>query len=129
MRHGYRVRKGQAFLEAARSAYENGHLETALSRAYYAAYHLAAAVLAEKAGIYRARWDHLILHREFLDRFCRRGYLFSRADGDDLADLLNARYDADYNDVSFTARGVERLLGRAEALCAKALRVMAGEAP
>lgn len=119
MHHEYRVEKADRFLQAAHLAYEHGHYETSVSRAYYAVFHLVAWVLLERRGVDRNRWDHVQLHKEFLDNFCKRGFLFSAADGDVVAKLLEARRHADYDDVRFERQEVERLVTRATSLCAK----------
>jgi uncharacterized protein (UPF0332 family) len=117
--HDYRVEKAKRFLESAHLALEHGYYETAVSRAYYSVYHLVAWALMEHRGIDRSRWDHFQIVNEFYNHFCKRGYLFSMADGRDLQQLLDSRLDADYANVDFNNRKTARLLERAGALANK----------
>ena len=111
--------KAQRFLAAAQLAFEHGQYESAVSRAYYAAYHMVAWVLLERGNIDRERWDHIQLHKAFVESFCKKGFLFTAADGDLVKELQDERADADYQNVRFNQRRVERLIARTDALCAK----------
>lgn len=46
----YRVEKAERMMAAAEAANAGGHWESAVSRAYYAVYHLVVELLAENAG-------------------------------------------------------------------------------
>ena len=95
--------------------------ETCISRCYYAAYHAVAALLESRSDDVRRRWDHEVLIATFEARFARRGFIFSRRDGQFLRRLLKTRDDADYNDVRFTRWDVEKVLERVKALCKRLL--------
>lgn len=123
MHHDYRVEKAKRFLEAAHLAYEHGQYENAVSRAYYAAYHLVAWVLMQHKNLDRRRWDHFQLLNAFLDNFCKPGFLFSVEDGNDLGELLDSRLMADYERTVFNERRAQRLITRADRLCGKLLGV------
>ena len=124
MRHEFRLAKAQEALRAAQVAFDNGLWESSVSGAYYAAYHLAAAVLAEKADVHRDRWDHMALYNAFQSHFCRRSFHFNVQDGRDFLRLMEDRFDADYHNVTFNQRRAERSLRKAEALCSKILEVI-----
>ena len=122
--YGWRIGKAERFLESARQAFEQGQWETSVSRAYYAAYHLVAALLEARGPGPRRRWNHTQLLNVFNDHFARRGYLFAKKDAGDLSTLMQERLTADYEDVSFDEKRARRCLDRAEALCQKILEVV-----
>jgi uncharacterized protein (UPF0332 family) len=111
---------------AAERAFAAGDWETAVSRAYYAAYHSIVAVLEIRAQMHRSRWDHTQLQNEFRARFTNRGFLFSSRDARSLLDLYEARIDADYTDLPHRRREIEDLLAKARGLWARAKEVMNG---
>ncbi|MCL0095280.1 HEPN domain-containing protein [Dehalococcoidia bacterium] len=74
----------------------NGDYESCVSRSYYAAYHMVVILLASKANIRRKRWDHNELHRAFGEQFCKKGWLFTREDGDLFRTLQLERFSTDY---------------------------------
>ena len=115
--------KAQRFLAAGQDAFRQGHWETSVSRAYYAVYHLVAAVLEARGPGPRRRWNHAPLHKAFTEHFARRGYLFSKKDAGTLYGLMQERFAADYEDVSFTEKRARRSLDKAEALCREILEV------
>ena len=111
----WRLAKAERFLSAADRALEADDGETAVSRAYYAAYHAVIALLETRAGINRRRWDHSQLQGAFRREFGAKGFLFSIRDSSDFDKLYEERLIADY----------ERLVGR-HAAATKALTVAHG---
>ena len=109
---------------AAERAFETGDFETAVSRAYYAAYHSIAAVLEVRAQLRRSRWDHVQVQNEFRARFTNRGFLFNSRDARTLVDLYEARIDADYTARSWRRSAVGMLMSRARELCNRAREVI-----
>jgi len=99
--------------------------ETSVSRAYYAVYHAAAAVLESKKGLRRDRWTHQQLLNDFREHFARPGFLFSVRDARDLNRLLEERLSADYEQTRFERRRAEDSLKRAEELYDKIQGVIA----
>ena len=95
--------------------------ETCISRCYYAAYHLVAALLESRGGLQQQRWRHERLVAEFGQKYARRGFLFSKRDVDILGALLNERYRADYGNVRFTQRQVGQILEATRLLCRRLL--------
>ena len=114
-----RIEKANAFLNTAQLAMRNGDYESCVSRSYYAAYHMVVVLLASKANIRRKRWDHNELHRAFGEQFCKKGWLFTREDGDLFRTLQLERFSADYEVGRFSKKKAERLVMRAGALISK----------
>jgi hypothetical protein len=77
-----------------------------------------------KAGVSRQSWRAEVLRRDFLERFARRGYLFSMRDINTFGLLIDERYAADYSNENFTARRAHRLLLASEDLCSRLKKVM-----
>jgi uncharacterized protein (UPF0332 family) len=89
--NGWRIDKAQRFLAAADRAFEAEDWDTAVSRAYYACYHVVIALLELRAGVRRRRWDHVEVQTEFRQRFANRGFLFTRRDAQDLESNLSSK--------------------------------------
>jgi len=122
----WRIEKAERFMLAAQGAFASGDWETAVPRAYYAAYHSIAAVLEMRAGLRRPRWDHTQLQNEFRSRFTSRGYLFSTRDARMLLDLYEARIDADYTPLPGRRKEVEDLIVKSQSLLTRAREVTSG---
>ena len=116
--------KAQRFLAAAQDAFQQGHWETVASRAYYAGYHLIAALLETRANLSRKLWRAETLLRDFRERFTNAGYLFARRDSQAFDRLKNERYAADYEDALFNERRARRVLKDAEDLCNRLLEAV-----
>ena len=113
------VKKACRLWEASQLLFDNGYYEDSISRAYYALYHMVKAVMAAKASIVRARWDHYELHKSFLDNFCKRGFIFNKDDGKTFGTLLTLRNNADYFKANLTKKEVHGHLRDAESLLKK----------
>ena len=111
----WRLQKAERFMTAAQRALEAGDFETAVSRAYYSAYHALIALLEAKGGIKRRRWDHDQVRFEFRARFASRGYLFASRDAEDMDKLYENRLEADYGRAIFSARRVASSIERTRA--------------
>lgn len=116
--------KSDRFLRATRNAFESEDWESVASRAYYAAYHLVAALLEEKASVTRRPWRAEVLQGDFRQNFTHKSYLFSMRDADLLRRLIDVRYDADYHNIPITRRKAERALAEAEDLCSRLKEVI-----
>jgi len=115
----------QLYLDRARNALQEsddnlklGHYSVAVSRAYYAMFYAASALLASK-GIYRSK--HSGVHSAFGEQFIKPGLIESEY-GKMLVHAFDSRLDSDY-DISFAAdeglaremlRNARRFVGRAE---------------
>ena len=100
-------------MAAAEAANAGGHWESAVSRAYYAVYHLVVEVLAVKRRLHAGRWQHDTVASRFYQEFCWLEYLFAAQDDRVLQELLDARHAAAYRDERFDERKTARLLRRA----------------
>jgi uncharacterized protein (UPF0332 family) len=90
-------------MNAAARALEVQDYETAVSRAYYAAYHAVVAIFESRLNLIRPRWSH-----NFLPYFERNAEV--RDLRFDVAYLYEMRAKADYEDAAFTADDVQRVL-------------------
>ena len=121
----WRLEKAERFILAARRAFEMELWETSVSRAYYALYHAAAAVLELRKRLHRDRWDHTKLLNDFREQFARPGFLFTIRDAKALDQLLQERLSADYERTPFDRRRAEKSLRSAEQLYDKIQGVIA----
>jgi uncharacterized protein (UPF0332 family) len=92
----WRLAKTERFLRAAERALDAEDWETAVSTAYYAAYHSVIALVEARAGIIRRRWDHMQLRGAFRSNFGARGFLFTARDAANFDKLYERRLEADY---------------------------------
>jgi len=102
--------KADRSIRAAESALGGGHLEAAASRAYYAMFYVAEALLNEKSLKFR---KHGGVHAAFGEHFVKSGVLDAKYHRWLLA-AFNKRITADYGiDVQLTAAEVQDLLTQA----------------
>jgi len=118
----WRLAKAERFLQAASRAFEADDFETAVSRAYYAAYHSVIAVLESRAGVSRRRWDHSQLQAAFRREFGAKGFLFSIRDSGDFDKLYEDRLIADYERLEFRRAAAANALTIARGLTARIRR-------
>ncbi len=111
----WRMAKAQRFMAAAEAALALEDWETAVSRSYYAVYHLVVALLIAN-GVVRTRWQHDTVINDFRQRFSGKGFLFSGRDGGTLGALLEGRLRADYTEQRWTSRTAGRHLAAAREL-------------
>ncbi|MSQ14585.1 MAG: HEPN domain-containing protein [Dehalococcoidia bacterium] len=104
-----------------------GEWESCISRGYYAAYHMVAAVIEAKKGFTRPSWEHERLLQDFREHFTSIGYMFSDQDGDDLANLMGLRFEVDYRDVEYNVRTIERAMERTRRLYSRIKEVLDAE--
>jgi len=101
-----RLTLADQFLADAQDLLERGRLRSALSRAYYAIYHLCV-VLFEKHGLKPSHfigkgnrraliWAHNIITRQFFHEFCDKRKLFAWERGVTIRRLYRNRLTADY---------------------------------
>lgn len=98
--------------------------ETCVSRCYYAAYHLVAALLEGKGGYAPQRWSHEQLAESFREGVAK-GLGFSSRDVDLLATLSRERSAADYEHAGFNRERAEAAVATARDLCDPLLRHLA----
>jgi uncharacterized protein (UPF0332 family) len=97
----------EAFLRDSRDALARNAFRTALSRAYYAAYHACAALFEHygyrpqnfvgRIGRPASRWEHGIIIRRFLIEFTERRQVISSESGWGIRRLYADRILADYD--------------------------------
>lgn len=119
-----RLRKATGVLAAAEACCEAGLWDSAVSRAYYAAFHAAVAYLRDKAGTSAGRggrWSHQYVGQAF--------YRCAKAEGELLNDLYQARTVADYTTAAQSAHDARRAIEMSKKIygfCVKALTPDAG---
>ena len=102
-----RLALADQFLADAQDLLERGRLRSALSRAYYAVYHLCV-LLFEKHALKPANflgksnrpaltWEHNIITRQFFHEFCVKRKLFAWERGQTIRRLYRNRLTADYH--------------------------------
>lgn len=91
----YRVQKATDSLREAEDNAKLGHWSLAASRLYYAAYHMASALLIDKGFVSRTHSGviHLIGYE-----FVSKGFL-TKEDGRLFSRLFNMRQSGDYDDL------------------------------
>lgn len=101
-----RLALADQFLADAQDLLERGRLRSALSRAYYAVYHLCV-LLFEMHGLKPSHfigkgnrramiWEHVIITRQFFHEFCAERKLFAWERGVSIRRLYRNRLTADY---------------------------------
>lgn len=94
----FHLRKAEECYKAAGLALEAQCWESAVSRAYYCAYHLLLEVMLRFGQPSPGRgWSHDSLQKRFIESFCERGFQFNKRDGKVFIDALAARITADYH--------------------------------
>jgi uncharacterized protein (UPF0332 family) len=113
----WRIDKAGRMMRASQLARDAGDWETAISRAYYAIYHLAVSLLESKGGMTaRGRWDHDQVHTAFGSQFANRGYIFNSRDATLLRELYQDRLVADYERTSVSQAQSQRRLTTTQSL-------------
>jgi len=116
-----RLALADQFLADAQDLLERGRLRSALSRAYYAVYHLCV-LLFEKhelkpqnfksaSGRPAAIWEHFIITRQFIHQFVVKRKLFAWQRGHYIRAMFNDRISADYHpDIVFTTEYTQQAI-------------------
>ena len=111
------MEKAERFMSAGTRAFEAGEYETAVSRAYYAAYHSVIVLFEARIGGARSRWSHNF--RPYFDRIPELEELRLP-----IADLYVARTKADYEETTFAESAVRVLLQSARQALVRAGEVV-----
>ena len=112
----WRLEKAGQFLRSAARAFLAEEWDTAVSRAYYAAFHAVIALLDAKAGLRWRTWGHAQVQHDFRANFSKRGFLFTKRHVEDLNSLYEGRLIADYEKSDFSRPVVADLLERVRRL-------------
>ena len=118
------IERAEQYLQTARRALSEEDSDSSLSRAYYALYHMTVTLVDKRANQRRERWDHIELHKAFLDYFCKRGCLFNQQDGRDWDQAKETRMVADYGPGRISRRRAARLLEKIGQLVQKMQRMV-----
>lgn len=103
---------------AARLCLEQGHPDSAASRAYYGMYQAAQAALGS-AGLHRAGWSHGGLQATFASELTRRRKLLPAHLATYLNEALGLRTAADYSGVMVRVRLATQVVAWAEEFLAR----------
>ena len=109
---------------------EAGLFDAAVSRAYYALYHLMVLAIVQFERLSEAEvndWKHKTVVSTFIKRFCQRSFLLDARDAGVVARLLKDRSDADYHDEVINQARAERSVHSARGLFTKMLEALGGE--
>ena len=103
------LEKAEEFVKAAHWWLEEGWYNSAVSRAYCAMFQAARAVLAA-VGIHRPWWRHGSLQATFSTELVQRRKLYPASFLRELAEAMELRYSADYNDSHVPPRRASRVV-------------------
>jgi uncharacterized protein (UPF0332 family) len=104
--------RAQESLRAAQLCLQEGLVNSAASRAYYAMFQ-AAQVALETAGFTRTEWSHPGLQAAFVTELIYRRKMYPAAFRDYLSSGLRVRQAADYGQAGVSRRIAQRLVRRA----------------
>jgi uncharacterized protein (UPF0332 family) len=105
--------KAKESLKGAEILFENGLYDDCVSRAYYAAFRAAVAVLAQY-GIKSENNDHKWLQAAFTRELIHRRKIFSAGLKSCLPELIKIRIQADYKISKISKKQAKHQLGRAK---------------
>jgi uncharacterized protein (UPF0332 family) len=105
--------KARNNLRTAQHAYEQGDVDSCVSRAYFAVFHVEIAALVQLTSFRQERWGHDRVQAEFHRRLIHEQKRFSAALRFIHNDLIGRRHLADYTDQHVSARVAERCLRKA----------------
>jgi uncharacterized protein (UPF0332 family) len=105
--------KARNNLRTAQHAYEQGDVDSCVSRAYFAVFHVEIAALVQLTSFRQERWGHDRVQAEFNRRLIHEQKRFSAALRCIHNDLIGRRHLADYTDQHVSARVAERCLRKA----------------
>lgn len=112
--------KGSEYLEKAKENLEIVHMgfekscyNASASRAYFAGFHAAIAVLLEKK-LPRGKFDHKWVQAEFGEKLIKRQKVFPNQYRSYLIEMQLLRNAADYDEESVSRKGAAKQLRKAE---------------
>lgn len=118
--------KAEANLLAAERDFEHGGCDPCASRAYFAAFHAALAVLLALADFQRQRdyWNHGHIAAEFARRLIHRRKVFPGVLAKVLDDLKFRRHQADYESSQTSHRSARQSLDKARQFVAQVKTIL-----
>ncbi len=108
------LERAKESLRAAELCLQEGLVNSAASRAYYAMFQ-AAQVALEAVGFVQAEWSHKGLHSSFNQELIHRRKLYPRVLRDHLTSALTVRQAADYGEAGVSTKIAQRQVRRAAA--------------
>jgi uncharacterized protein (UPF0332 family) len=105
--------KARNSLRTAQQAYEQGDVDSCVSRAYFAVFHSEIAALVKLTPFRQDRWGHDRVQAEFNRRFIQERKLFAASLRFTHNDLIGRRHIADYKSQHVGLQAAERCLRKA----------------
>lgn len=99
--------RAQASLKAAHLCLEQKLFDSAVSRAYFAAFQTAICAL-ESQGVRHKEWTHKGVHSDFVHRFVRKRKIVPASFASALPNLMRLRHTGDYRQPGVSQRQAER---------------------
>jgi uncharacterized protein (UPF0332 family) len=107
------LERAHASLQAARLWLEQRLFDSAVNRAYFAAFQAAICAL-EREGIKRDEWTHKGVHNDFVQLFVRRRKIVPASFVGTLPSLMQLRHIADYQQPGVSQRQAGRAVRLAQ---------------
>ncbi len=107
------LKKAENNLQAAKICYDNGLIDAAVNRAYYATFHAAVEALG-RVGIKKEKLDHKWVQAQFSQQLINRRKLFPGKFRPVLVEMQIVRNKADYEPVSVSKKAAQEQISRAE---------------
>ena len=120
------LQKARAFLQDVQLCMDHGRYDSAVSRAYYAMYRAAIALL-EHYGDVRPGWNHGRLEQALRRRMVSGRSLLHGRDVDELKGVYTLRITADYDDRQITAQEAQSCLADALRFITQIERIVSHE--
>jgi uncharacterized protein (UPF0332 family) len=117
------LNKADLFLNDARLLLDNGRFDSCVSRAYYAMFRAAVALLSH-LGYERRAWNHGGLMSAIDKQVVQRHQLLDPSEADWFRDAYNLRCDADYKYQQITREKAVKLIETAEEFLIKIKEVI-----
>lgn len=106
------IERARESLRASQLCFDDGLVNSATSRAYYAMLQ-AAQVALEVAGVPRRQWSHASVQAAFTSELIHRRKIYPTALRRDLPDGFGARQAANYEDLGVSRTIAHRIVRRA----------------
>ena len=117
------LNKSEFFLDDARLLLDNGRFDSCVSRAYYAMFRAAVALLSH-LGSGRLAWNHGRLVNEINKRAVQKHQLLEPEEADWFRDAYELRCEADYRNRKITQTDAVGLVKMAEGFVSKIKEVV-----
>ena len=121
--------KAQSNLRVAEMACDAGEYDPAVSRAYYAVFHVEIAALLKLTDFRPLRWDHDRVQAEFNRRLIHARKVFSTTLRFIHNDMLGRRHIADYETEHLGQVVAERCVQKARDMVSVIAQRLEGESP